>query len=92
MSDNSQKNLILNTRRKTDSNRRGSKINDSIKFPLARKKSIHPGSDISHLSEILQREEKEYNEVNLLHAGQSFGELALIKNKPRAATIRAKTN
>ena len=32
-----------------------------------------------------------YNEVAVLPAGFSFGELALINNKPRAATIRAKT-
>ena len=31
-----------------------------------------------------------YNEVAILPTGESFGELALISNKPRAATIRAK--
>ena len=31
-----------------------------------------------------------YQEIIVLPAGASFGELALISNKPRAATIRAK--
>lgn len=34
----------------------------------------------------------EYNQVAVLSGGKSFGELALIKNKPRAATIRCLTN
>ena len=36
--------------------------------------------------------DKLYNEVSILQAGSSFGELALISSKPRAATIRTKTN
>lgn len=36
-------------------------------------------------------EEEKFTEVATLKAGSSFGELALISSKPRAATIRAKT-
>lgn len=36
-------------------------------------------------------EEENYTEVATLKGGSSFGELALISSKPRAATIRAKT-
>ena len=35
---------------------------------------------------------EDYIEVGELTTGSSFGELALISNKPRAATIRAKTH
>ena len=35
---------------------------------------------------------EDYMEVGELTTGSSFGELALISNKPRAATIRAKTH
>lgn len=38
------------------------------------------------------KEERAYNEVAVLPAGSSFGELALISSKPRAATIRTKCN
>ena len=39
--------------------------------------------------EVLKEEELSYyKEVVVLRTGKSFGELALIKNKPRAATIR----
>jgi len=37
-----------------------------------------------------QKEYDLYIEVTQLKSGKSFGELALINNKPRAATIRAK--
>lgn len=40
----------------------------------------------------IEKNKKPYNEVAVLPAGCSFGELALINNKPRAATIRAKTS
>ena len=39
-----------------------------------------------------EEEEDKYNEVAVLPAGSTFGELALISSKPRAATIRAKTD
>ena len=45
------------------------------------------------IEEVYEEEEKEeenYKEVAILPAGTSFGELALISHKPRAATIRAK--
>jgi CRP-like cAMP-binding protein len=45
------------------------------------------------LESLVEEEEEDddkYNEVTVLPAGSSFGELALISSKPRAATIRAK--
>ena len=43
-----------------------------------------------HIFEEDEKEDDNYKEVAVLPAGASFGELALISHKPRAATIRAK--
>jgi CRP-like cAMP-binding protein len=48
-------------------------------------------TDIETLIEESSDEEDIFIEVATLPAGTSFGELALISSKPRAATIKAKT-
>ena len=52
--------------------------------------SFHPTNIIP--SAVLKRRFPELMEVGDLEIGKSFGELALIKNKPRAATIVCRQN
>ncbi|CAI2382238.1 unnamed protein product [Moneuplotes crassus] len=54
-------------------------------------KTTHKNSLEVPIDEVTEEEDENYTEVSVLKGGSSFGELALISSKPRAATIRAKT-
>ena len=67
---------------------------ESIKSENSEKSIIEPSSKQVVIEQIVEeeKEDENYKEVAILPAGTSFGELALISHKPRAATIRAKVD
>lgn len=71
----------------------GDKDNDeeSIKSENSQKSDKQPAPPEVIIEEVVEEDEN-YKEVVVLPAGTSFGELALISHKPRAATIRAKVD
>ena len=79
---------------KQEENKDNGEDSESIKSENSEKSIIEPSSKQVFIEQIVEeeKEDENYKEVAILPAGASFGELALISHKPRAATIRAKVD